>query len=440
MADAGAGTTKTSTAARAPKVAPRPGTQMRPSAIDAANPAAAPFTDVLAAQMEPAAVPAERATAPVRKTDKMQRGMKSEAGTAESAGAEAAAATQSQAAPVDPVATASANAEAVAAALAAQQALTRPAPTTNEGGAPLPDEGDAEAAIEDVIAGGKGKRQGRGADATAETTAEGLPAASRAGGAHAASKRGHAADAGNSLSRGNPGEPTSTRVRPEAAKDERAGRDATGTLTAAANGTALPATPGAIAATAAAGFADRLREASQPVPQPSADPASALPAMVGAMPGASEARAPEIATPVYTVATHVNDPRWTTEIARVVSVGIGERVQEAEIRIDPAELGPIRMHVTIDGDTASVRFTVAQADTQMRLQDSLEHLRTTLADAGIQLGDATVASGDTRGRDDAPSRDGSRRARLPGDDGVAIAVPGVAGAAGRPAGLVDTFA
>jgi flagellar hook-length control protein FliK len=447
MADAGAGSTRTTTAARAPKVAMRPGTQMRPSAIDAVNPAAATFNDVLATQMEPAATAPDRGTAPLRKTDRMQRGAKAEPGAPEAsngaAGAEAVASAQSQAAATDPVATASAGAEAVAAALAAQQALTRPAPSADGAGARLPDESEAEAAIEDVLTGGKGKRGGRGADGAAQAIAEGVVAAApRAGNAsaHAAGlKRTHAGET-SPVPRGVGAEASSTHGRAEAAREDRTGRDRSELLTAVPDGAAVPAAPGTIAGTAAAGFAERLREATQPVAPPSTDAASTLPAVVGALPGASETRAPEAGTPVYTVATHVSDPRWTSEIARVVSVGIGERVQEAEIRIDPAELGPIRMHVTIDGDTASVRFTVAQADTQMRLQDSLEHLRETLADAGIQLGDATVASGDARGRDDAPARDGSRRARLPGDDGVAIAVPGVAGAGGRPSGLVDTFA
>jgi flagellar hook-length control protein FliK len=70
----------------------------------------------------------------------------------------------------------------------------------------------------------------------------------------------------------------------------------------------------------------------------------------------------------------------------------GNGLQNAELRVTPDALGPITIHVRMDGDTASVMFGSAHEQTRQALEASLGGLRDALAAGGMTLGDASVGS------------------------------------------------
>lgn len=90
--------------------------------------------------------------------------------------------------------------------------------------------------------------------------------------------------------------------------------------------------------------------------------------------------------------THLRDPRWGEHLGeRVVVLARGEQ-SSAQIDINPAQLGPIRVKIDMSGEQMSVQFSSASPEVRQVLEDALPRLREQLANSGIQLGQANVGS------------------------------------------------
>jgi flagellar hook-length control protein FliK len=149
------------------------------------------------------------------------------------------------------------------------------------------------------------------------------------------------------------------------------------------------------------------------------------------------------------LSTPITSPQWPQEFARTVAVSIRNGVQSAEIHIEPRDLGPISLSVTMNGSSAAVNMVAAHADTRALLQSSLGQLRDALNASGIQLSGASVQGGsaDQRGQGgyagagDNYGRGGLDTATGPGT--AATTAPAGAAQGTTPTGirrLVDTFA
>lgn len=156
-----------------------------------------------------------------------------------------------------------------------------------------------------------------------------------------------------------------------------------------------------------------------------------------------------ISTPTPTAAsvaiqTPLGTPGWDNQLGERV-VWISQRqMQSAEISINPPELGPMELRLTLDntqaGQQATLQFASPHAEVREALENALPQLREVMADAGITLGNATVGSESFR--DQAAAE---RQTTTPGLAGqpaapVADAGPTVIPATRRGNGLVDTFA
>ncbi len=120
-----------------------------------------------------------------------------------------------------------------------------------------------------------------------------------------------------------------------------------------------------------------------------------------------------------------------------VVVMVAESVKRAEIRVSPAELGPLRIDVDQRDGLTSVTFSAQHAQTRELLEAALPRLREFLQGAGLTLGEASVEQQGERA-------DGSE-AGEPAESSPAEPAPGEAAAtpvtAVTPArrGLIDTF-
>jgi flagellar hook-length control protein FliK len=102
-------------------------------------------------------------------------------------------------------------------------------------------------------------------------------------------------------------------------------------------------------------------------------------------------RAPVInPTATRTVSVPVHDPRWPDAVATQIRWAINDGVQSATLKLVPADLGPVELHIELKDNQVNVNFGANQADTRQALQDSLPRLREVLAGAGITLGQANV--------------------------------------------------
>jgi flagellar hook-length control protein FliK len=109
-------------------------------------------------------------------------------------------------------------------------------------------------------------------------------------------------------------------------------------------------------------------------------------------------------------------------------------MQQAELHLNPADLGPVRIQLTLSAQTADLSFTAAHATTREGLAQALPQLRELLASQGLQLGQAGVGSGGTGQQADGSGWRAAREAQdVRGSGGGTLA--GV-GAASQPATVV----
>ncbi|MDH1469648.1 flagellar hook-length control protein FliK [Shewanella sp. GD03713] len=83
-------------------------------------------------------------------------------------------------------------------------------------------------------------------------------------------------------------------------------------------------------------------------------------------------------------------PVMKQQLVTMVSQGI----QQAEIRLDPPELGYMLVKVQVHGDQTQVQFHVTQSQTRDVVEQAIPRLRELLQEQGMQLADSHVSQGD----------------------------------------------
>lgn len=93
------------------------------------------------------------------------------------------------------------------------------------------------------------------------------------------------------------------------------------------------------------------------------------------------------------VANAFGQAGWRDEMGQKLTWMISNNRQQAELILNPPQLGRIEVTLTLDGPQASASFTSPHAAVREALEDSMAHLRQVLADAGVTLGQTHVGSG-----------------------------------------------
>ncbi len=78
-------------------------------------------------------------------------------------------------------------------------------------------------------------------------------------------------------------------------------------------------------------------------------------------------------------------PAFAAALGQQVSLWIRRGVQQAVLQLNPAELGPVAIHIALDGARAHVDFTAPHAATRAALEGSLPALASALRDSGLTL-------------------------------------------------------
>lgn len=159
-------------------------------------------------------------------------------------------------------------------------------------------------------------------------------------------------------------------------------------------------------------------------------------------------------TPILSVEPSVGSAAWGKAIGHQVLRMTAAGYQVAELNLNPAGLGPLKVTLTMGDNQAQAMFASAHESVRKALEVALPQLRTSLADHGISLGQASVGSqshpsaGQGGAFGQPPPQQGSpRQADYPG----ASRVPAIAtteplrsmpapAALRRPSAGVDTFA
>ncbi|EOX1763979.1 flagellar hook-length control protein FliK [Vibrio cholerae] len=95
---------------------------------------------------------------------------------------------------------------------------------------------------------------------------------------------------------------------------------------------------------------------------------------------------------VQTNATSVplNKEMAADQLAERVQMMMSKNLKNIDIRLDPPELGRMHIRMNMQGDGATVHFTVANQHAREALEQTMPRLREMLAQQGVQLGDTSV--------------------------------------------------
>ena len=143
-------------------------------------------------------------------------------------------------------------------------------------------------------------------------------------------------------------------------------------------------------------------------------------------------------TAVREVSAPVSSPDFAESLSQQVVWMADKDAQVAELHLNPPELGPVEVRLTLSGDEASARFVSPHAEVRAAIESSLVRLRESLAQAGIALGEAFVSAESFReGTSQSQSHwhQNAYDARRPGERASQAMA-----AASMRRGLIDTFA
>ena len=140
------------------------------------------------------------------------------------------------------------------------------------------------------------------------------------------------------------------------------------------------------------------------------------------------------------IETPVRDATWGDRVGERVVMMANNQLKTAEIRLTPAELGPVRIQVNVEDGAANVTFQAQHAMTREAIEQALPRLREMFAESGLSLGQTSVGEQNAAGNRDSNAR-GEARATGQGDE--LSAADDTRAEDERPArrheGLLDTF-
>ncbi len=146
--------------------------------------------------------------------------------------------------------------------------------------------------------------------------------------------------------------------------------------------------------------------------------------------------------PAIPVAPRVGSAEWGGAVGEKVVWMANQSHQVAELHLNPPNLGPLEVRLTISNDQASALFVSPHSAVREAIETALPRLREMLADNGIMLGNVTVGSESFNQQQASDQRNGKEGSRggLGAESVMArIAVPGQPAGMVRD-GMVDIFA
>lgn len=195
----------------------------------------------------------------------------------------------------------------------------------------------------------------------------------------------------------------------------------------------LMTTASAAAGTASPAAARALPGAAEPGPSPlhgvqgphlPHGPGAATPVQgsFSTTPGSTGAAA-------YALAAPVDSPDFPQALATQISYIVRDGVQQAQLHLNPAEMGPVSVQIALNGQQAQVDFAAASSATRAAIENSLSDLAASLQSAGFTLTGGGVSQH--------PQQQGQAPGQSPAEPGL---VRGPAGRdeAGAPAGGTAT--
>lgn len=161
-------------------------------------------------------------------------------------------------------------------------------------------------------------------------------------------------------------------------------------------------------------------------------------------PGALQQAAAAVAMPADKLTGRVGTPAWDQQLGQKVVWMAAGGDQSATLTLNPPDLGPVQVVLTVTNDQADAAFMSAQPEVRQALEAAMPRLREMMSEAGIAFGSATVSAGTPEQQNNGErAASGERRGNGQGGgvSGGEIAIAPATGGRSRPSlSAVDTFA
>ena len=92
------------------------------------------------------------------------------------------------------------------------------------------------------------------------------------------------------------------------------------------------------------------------------------------------------------ITTNIQNPNWSQQMTQQVSYMIKGGFQQAEIKLNPANLGPMEIKLSMNDDKASISFVTQHAPVRDALDAALPRLKEMLEQQGLNLVDVDVST------------------------------------------------
>lgn len=161
---------------------------------------------------------------------------------------------------------------------------------------------------------------------------------------------------------------------------------------------------------------------------------------------ATDATAPTSASGTYGEARltpHPGSPQFAPALGQQLQVFVRDGIQHARLHLNPDEMGPISVRISVDGDAAQIVLTAELATTRQALEQAMPVLASSLREEGLTLtGGGVFEQPRDPGRQAASSGDGtrSRTGGEPAPAGIDAAPAEVRAAPRRALGALDVYA
>lgn len=140
-----------------------------------------------------------------------------------------------------------------------------------------------------------------------------------------------------------------------------------------------------------------------------------------------------------TISAPIASPAWPDEFSQKINWVCTQQNQSAELHLNPPDLGPMSVVLTVTDNQASAQFSSPHSAVRDAIENAMPKLRESLAENGIMLGNATVS--DQAPRDNGANNFMQQRANTRTDTTeLSLNTPAAPVVIRRHQGMLDTFA
>ncbi|CNK70242.1 MULTISPECIES: flagellar hook-length control protein FliK [Yersinia] len=101
---------------------------------------------------------------------------------------------------------------------------------------------------------------------------------------------------------------------------------------------------------------------------------------------------PAAATSPAVLNQALGTPAWQQAVSQQLAYFSRNGIHNAELRLHPEELGSLQINLRLSNDQAQVHFVAESHQVRAALEAAMPHLRTSLAESGINLGQSSVGA------------------------------------------------